>query len=136
MIESRRIEVFHCDVHRVWTVVTSLQNYAWRSDLESIEIIDDKTFIEKTKDGYKTKMTTTHFEPYKCWEFDIENENMSGHWKGDFIDEENQTKIIFTEMITMRKKMPKFLIKLYLKKQQSQYMKDLHKEISKQNRQV
>lgn len=40
-----------------WDIVTSLENYSWRSDLSEIEIISDKRFIERTKDGYATNFT-------------------------------------------------------------------------------
>ena len=46
--------IFQRDIQTVWDVVTSLENYQWRSDLSKIEIINDKQFIEYTKDGYAT----------------------------------------------------------------------------------
>lgn len=35
--------VFQCDVQKVWNVVTSLENYSWRSDLSKIEVVNEKT---------------------------------------------------------------------------------------------
>lgn len=29
---------FQCNVQRVWAIVTSLENYSWRSDISKIEI--------------------------------------------------------------------------------------------------
>lgn len=72
--------VFHNDIKDVWNIVTSLQNYQWRSDLSKIEIINDNQFIEYTKDGYATTFTITVTKPFERWEFDMENDNMKGHW--------------------------------------------------------
>ena len=62
-------------------------------DLSKTEIINDKQFIEYTKNGYATTFTVTVVEPYKRWEFDMENSNMKGHWIGVFIDKGNETQI-------------------------------------------
>lgn len=67
----------------VWEFVLDIENYAaWRSDLSKTEVISDTQFIEYTKDGYSTTFTVTVIEPYKRWEFDMENSNMKGHWIG------------------------------------------------------
>lgn len=71
--------VFQSDIKKVWEVVTSLENYSWRSDLSRIEILEENQFVEYTKDGYPTTFTITRTEPYKRWEFDMENSNMKGH---------------------------------------------------------
>ncbi len=74
--------VFECNVERAWEVVTSLTDYSWRSDLGKIEKGKDNQFIEYTKDGYATTFTITVQEPCRRWEFDMENDNMKGHWAG------------------------------------------------------
>ncbi len=51
MARSRVKAMFQCEVKKVWEVVTSLENYEWRSDLSKIEIVNDKTFIEYTNEG-------------------------------------------------------------------------------------
>ena len=38
--------VFCHNVQRVWDIVTSLENYQWRSDLSKIEVISGKQFVE------------------------------------------------------------------------------------------
>lgn len=48
---------FQSDVQTVWEVVTSLENYSWRSDLSKIEIVSENQFKEYTKDGYPTVFT-------------------------------------------------------------------------------
>ncbi|MDO5401992.1 MAG: polyketide cyclase, partial [Eubacteriales bacterium] len=89
--------VFQQDIQKVWETVTSLENYAWRSDLSKIEILNEKQFIEYTKEGYATTFTITVVEPCMRWEFDMENGNMKGHWVGVFTKKDGLTEIDFTE---------------------------------------
>ncbi len=121
--------VFQSDIHRVWEVVTSLKNYLWRSDLSKIEIINEKQFTEYTKDGFPTTFTITVTEPYKRWEFDMENRNMKGHWTGVFMEKGGSTEVDFTEEVTAKKNIMKPFVKLYLKKQQELYVEDLRKAL-------
>lgn len=121
--------VFQCDIQRVWEVVTSLQNYSWRSDLDKIEIINEKQFTEYTKDGYPTVFTITRAEPYELWEFDMENSNMKGHWTGIFKVKDGNTEVDFTEEVTAKKAIMKPFVKLYLRKQQELYIADLRKAL-------
>ncbi|MBQ8596515.1 MAG: SRPBCC family protein [Lachnospiraceae bacterium] len=121
--------VFDKDILEVWSVVTSLENYVWRSDLSKIEVVDEKQFVEYTKDGYATTFTITAEEPCKRWEFDMENSNMKGHWTGIFTEEEGRTVIEFTEEVTAKKAFMKPFVKAYLKKQQALYVADLRKAL-------
>lgn len=125
MVRSNIKATFACNVETVWDVVTSLENYQWRSDLSRIEIVSDNTFIEYTRDGYATTFTITAVEPYKRWEFDLENSNMKGHWTGIFTEKDGMTEIDFTEEITAKKFFMKPFVKGFLKKQQEQYVSDL-----------
>lgn len=120
---------FQCDVSKVWDVVTSLENYAWRSDLSKIEIINDKQFVEYTKEGYATTFTITAVERNKRWEFDMENSNMKGHWVGVFLFNGEETEINFTEEVTAKKLFVKLFVKGYLKKQQKLYVSDLKRAL-------
>ncbi len=120
---------FQCDIKKVWNIVTSLKDYSWRSDLAKIEVLSDDKFVEYTKDGYKTTFTITGSEPYQRWEFDLENDNISGHWVGIFTGDENQCTIDFTEDVTAKKLIMRPFIKGYLKKQQQAYITDLKKAL-------
>lgn len=117
--------VLQCDVKKVWDTVTSLEKYQWRSDLSKIEVISETQFIEYTKDGFATTFTITVSEPYKRWEFDIENDNMTGHWSGIFTEKDGRTEIDFTENVTAKKLIMKPFVKAFLRKQQNQYVSDL-----------
>ncbi|MDU4801157.1 MAG: SRPBCC family protein [Clostridium butyricum] len=119
------------DIERVWQIVTSLYDYSWRSDLSKIEILEDgKKFIEYTRSGYATTFTITTFEPMKRYEFDMENDNMSGHWIGLFSKIDGKTEISFTENIIPKKWIMKPFVGMYLKKQQDTYISDLRKAVS------
>lgn len=122
---------FQSKVQDVWDIVTSLEKYQWRSDLSKIEIISEKQFIEYTKNGYATTFTITVFEPYKRWEFDMENDNMKGHWTGIFTQKGEETEVDFTEDVIAKKIIMKPFVKAYLKKQQSLYINDLSKELER-----
>ncbi len=120
---------FPCDVKTVWDIVTSLDNYAWRSDLDKITRLSENQFIERTKDGFETTFTVTCREEYKRWEFDMENDNMKGHWTGVFSFRDNLATVDFTENVTAKKVWMKPFVGIYLKKQQAAYLQDLKREV-------
>ena len=118
------------ELHKVWDFVLDIENYAaWRSDLSKTEVISDKQFIEYTKDGYPTTFTVTLVELYRRWEFDMENDNMKGHWTGIFTAKGNETEIDFTELVEAKKLLLKPFVKLYLKQQQTQFVADVRKTL-------
>lgn len=121
--------IFQSDIQKVWEVVTSLKNYSWRGDLSKIEILNENQFIEYTKNGDSTIFTITRTEPYKRWEFDMENHNIKGHWTGIFIEKDGNTEIDFTEEVTAKKIIMKPFVKSYLKKQQELYVSDLRRAL-------
>ena len=119
------------ELRKVWELVLDVENYAdWRSDLSKTEVISDMQFIEYTKDGYSTTFTVTLSEPYRRWEFDMENSNMKGHWTGVFTAKGDKTEIDFTECVEAKKLLMKPFVKSYLKKQQIQFVADIMKNYS------
>lgn len=119
-----------CELRQVWDLVLDIENYdAWRSDLSKTEVISDKQFIEYTKDGYPTTFTVTVVEPYRRWEFDMENSNMKGHWIGVFTAKGDEVEIDFTECVEAKKLLMKPFVKSYLKKQQTQFVADIRKAL-------
>lgn len=114
---------FQSDIQKVWKTVTSVENYTWRTDLSRTEILNEKQFVEYTKEDYATTFTITVTEPYKRWEFDMENGNMKGHWIGIFTQKGEQTEIIFTENVIAKK----FFMKPFV--QQAQFISDLEKAL-------
>lgn len=117
---------FQCEVEKVWEIVASLDKYSWRSDLEKIVVtVPKKEFEEHTKDGYVTKFKITAFDEYKRYEFDMDNDNMQGHWVGIFSYKDGTTVIEFTENVIAKKLIMKPFVGIYLKKQQAKYIQDL-----------
>ena len=84
MVTSNIKATFPTTIENIWEIVTSLNNYSWRSDITKIEIINDIQFREYSKTGFATTFTVTVCKPFERWEFDMENENMKGHWVGIF----------------------------------------------------
>lgn len=132
MAESTIRAVLPADIRTVWDIVTNVDGYTWRSDLDRTEQVSGTQFVEYTRDGYPTAFTVTHVKPQECWEFDMENTNMSGHWTGTFISKGGETEICFTERVTAKKIFLKPFVKRYLKKQQAQFVADLRKEVLRQ----
>ena len=119
-------------LQQVWELILDIENYAaWRSDLSKTEVISDTQFIEYTKDGYPTTFNVTLVNPYKRWEFDMENSNMTGHWTGIFTAKGDETEIDFTEQVIAKKFYMKPFVKSYLKKQQTQFIMDLKRILEK-----
>ncbi len=133
MRKSNIIATFNANVSTVWDVVTNNEKYSWRSDLSKIEILDDgNKFIEYTKDGFTTYFTITTKQEYERYEFDLENNNMKGHWIGIFTTTENGgTKIDFTEEIHIKNPLMEILSYIFmnLRKIQETYIMDLKKEL-------
>ena len=83
----------------------------------------------KRRTGIPTTFTITLVEPYRRWEFDMENSNMTGHWTGIFTAKGDETEIDFTEQVEAKKCLLKPFVKLYLRKQQTQFGADIRKAL-------
>lgn len=144
MASANRKEVFHSDMETVWEAVTSLVDYAWRSDLDRIEVLEPENsgsagsknpihtgtkFREYTKDRFAITFTITAYEPMERYEFDMENENMQGHWIGTFEKITAGVRADFTENVKAKKLWMKPFVRIYLRNQQKQYMEDLRKKL-------
>ena len=110
---------------RVWQLVTAVEDYAWRSDLERTEVLEGGRFVEYAKGGYATAFTTTLLQPCRRWEFDLENSNLRGHWAGTFSARPGGTVLCFTETVSVKRPFLKPFVKTYLKRQQRRFLKDL-----------
>ena len=120
---------FESSVEKVWDVVTDNNNCTWRSDLSQIIVSSNNNFSECAKNGFQTDFTITLKKPYKQYEFDMKNKNMSGHWKGAFSQNGTGTRIEFTEEVEVKNPIMNLFVKSYLKKQQEIYIKDLKKAL-------
>ena len=131
MAKTNIKSIIQSDIDNVWETVLAVKNYnKWRSDVSKTEIINEKKFIEYTKDGYSTTFTVTFIKPLNRWEFDMENSNMTGHWTGIFTAKGDETEIDFTEQVKAKKWLLKPFVKSYLRKQQTQFVADIMKNFS------
>lgn len=113
----------------VWAVVTDLDHWQWRSDLEGLERTGPDTFVEYGRGGFPTYFTVTCCQEPVKWMFDLDNANMTGKWIGEFQAVPEGTKLTFTEYLTPKKWWMKFLVKGYLRKQQARYFADLKRAL-------
>lgn len=131
MIKSNLKQEFNCSIKKLWQIITNNTNYTWRSDLSRIEIIDDKHFIEYTKNNFPTYFTITKQDYLKEYGFNLKNANIKGKWIGRFIKiDDEKTLLDFTEEIEVNNLFMKLLAKPYLRSQQKRYFRDLEKELS------
>ena len=75
MIKSNIKKEFDCDKNKLWDIITDNANFTWRSDLSKIVIVDEKHFIEYTKNNFPTYFTITSKIKLKEYKFDLENNN-------------------------------------------------------------
>ena len=76
MIKSNIKKEFDCDKNKLWDIITDNANFTWRSDLSKIVIVDEKHFIEYTKNNFPTYFTITSKIKLKEYKFDLENNNL------------------------------------------------------------
>jgi len=130
MVKSNIKKEFNCNIEKLWDIITDNTNYAWRSDLSKIEIVDDNHFTEYAKNGFPTYFTITSKQKCKEYKFDMENANMTGKWIGLFKELPNgNVELDFTEEANTNNLLMKILTKPYLKSMQKRYMRDLEKKI-------
>lgn len=131
MIGSNVKKEFNCSIEKLWDIITNNTDYAWRSDLSKIEVIDDKHFVEYAKNNFPTYFTITAKHKYEEYRFDIENANIKGKWIGLFRKLPNgNTELDFTEEVEADSPVMKLLAKPYLKSQQKRFLKDLGKKLN------
>lgn len=126
VVVSRCKTVLPARLSRVWNVVTDVKRYPeWRSDVEQVEIPNDREFWEYTRGGYVTKFTIDREETEHRWEFTMDNDNMTGRWVGVFRQRGKATVADFTEYVTAKKFWMRPFVKPYLKRQQARFAADL-----------
>ena len=123
MTVSRFKAILPGDVQTVWDIVTGVMEYpTWRSDVERVETPGAQTFWEYAKGGYVTKFTITGEEHCRRWTLAMENANLTGRWVGVFRQRGAATVIDFTECVTVKKRWMRPLVKIYLRRQQAQFV--------------
>ena len=113
----------------VWDLVTNLDRWEWRSDLEKLRRLDERTFAEHARGGFVTRFTITELRPGERYAFELENENLCGCWSGTFRETAAGTELVFTEDVTAKKLWMRPLTGWYLKRQQARYLRDLRRAL-------
>lgn len=134
MIESTLTAVVPAPPERVWELVTDLSRWDWRSDLERIDLGEEGNFSETDKSGVITGFTITKWDIPSRWEFDLENENLTGSWTGLFRAVPEGTEVTLTEVVSPKKTWMLPFVKGFLKKQQNAYLEDLRRALADPDR--
>lgn len=131
MIKTEITKEFDCKIDLVYGIVCDYAKYCeWRKDLSSVENVGDNTFIECDNSGFKTEFRITNKIENSILEFDIKNDNLSGHWIGKFENVEAGIRITFTELIYFKNFIMKIFAKKYLSIQQKKFLFDLEQRIT------
>lgn len=135
----KKIEItvdFDQDVVTVFEAVTNNNEFSWRSDIEKIEILSDKQFVEISKKGMQTKMTITTLRQNVQYEFDMDSKNYMGHWCGQFASlTDGGCRLYIVEFIEVKSRLLRPLsIFMNSKKYQDQYIEDLKAYLNKKER--
>ena len=132
MMTAHLQAVINGDLATVWQVVTDNEHYSWRSDLRRIEMGGDgRTFTEYSQDGVATHFTITALEYGRDYQFDLENDNLRGHWRGLFTPTGEGTQIDLSEELTVKKPLLRLVARGYLRRQQQTYLADLRREVAR-----
>ena len=118
---------------RVWAVVTDLDHWQWRSDLRRLDHAGEDAFTEYGRSGFPTRFTVTDRRPAAFWAFDLENANLTGRWTGEFRPEGGGTRVVFTEVITPKRRWMRLFAKGYLRRRQARYAADLRQALARES---
>ncbi|MFY7787523.1 MAG: hypothetical protein ACOVQA_06580 [Thermoflexibacteraceae bacterium] len=88
---------------KIFQLVTEVQHQAtWRSDIQTIQIIDENTWTEVPKKGTPITFRTKQKIDNQLFEIEIiAPKNFTGTWIGTFEGTPQGTKIVFKEVITI-----------------------------------
>ena len=117
----------------VWEAVTQVDRYPqWRSDLAGVDLPQEGTFVEHSREGIATHFTVTCADPCRRWEFSLENQRITGRWTGLFFPCAEGTRVRFTEQVQPKKWFLRPLVGGYLKKQQARFLRELRQALPEQ----
>lgn len=124
---------FSADIQKVWDVVTNNENFSWRTDLTTVEILENgQAFIEQTTEGFRTKFKITKKVTCQSYAFTIMNQRFTSSWTGQFTKTATGGTIIkFTEYIHIKNPVVEILSYFFmnLKKMQMTYVHDLRSKL-------
>jgi len=131
-----RQSVLSASPEAVYEIVTNNKDWAYRSDLQQLNIISNNNGIEEwdeiTKDGATIRFKTRDKNPYTFYSFDMESNLFTGYWTAEFKDAgTNKTLFVATENIKMKNIFLKVLSYLFfdIGKFMETYQNDLKKRV-------
>lgn len=115
---EKRQTVFDAGPETVYNIITNNEDYAYRSDLKEIIIVEKKgdfeVWDEVAGNGNTIRFRTTKKVPFSRYEFDIVEANgFTGHWIGE-IKETGPGQTLFTATEIIRIKNPVIKVLSYL----------------------
>lgn len=132
---AEKVVIFKSNINEVWETMTDNTKYKWRTDIDKITILNDTVFVEFTKAGYETKFYITKKLAPNQYEFDMENDTLTGHFTATLeAIEGGNTKGTFIEEVYIRNPIISLLSSLTknVNKMQDKYIYDLRDELAEQ----
>lgn len=129
---AEKTVVFSSDIKKVWETVTNNLDYDWRTDIKSIEILDDNQWLEHYDNDRFTKFILKKKIAYSEYVFEMENQMFRGVWTGYFSElDSGGTKAILTEKIFIKNPIIRIISYFFwdLKKIQEVYIRDLKNKL-------
>lgn len=128
--------VYNVSPETVYNIVVDNDNWSYRTELKSLEIVerngDKEVWIERTKDGGVTTFRTMDKKPYSFYSFSMDNKLFTGYWTADFIEKDgDKTLFIATEHISVKNPFVKTISYVFfdIKKLMEQYQENLRSRI-------
>lgn len=133
MRKAHSTVIFTSDRETIWSIITDISDYAWRSDWRKVEGSEDPNqFTVYAKDGNNSTFTIIKKEPYSLYEFTMDNAYLTGHWTGRLeMLPDGRTQMDISETLKLKNLILGFLSYLFLNMQKSQaiYVRDLRKKL-------
>jgi len=134
---SKRKSIIKADIEKVFSRVTEISNQSWRSQIETVEIVDStpgqEVWIEKPKRGPSMKFRTKVKNHPGRFEIEIiDNPRIGGHWVGTFNSTPNgETEVEFAEHVVVHGLIPKLMSYVFFDIDQSvdTYIDDLKRAV-------
>lgn len=131
---AKETVTFPFDIKNVWDIITNNEDYAWRSDLSKIEILNDgNSWVEYNTNGSSINFSILKKDYLKEYNFSMENNIFTGQFSSTYKkDIDGNTVVEFVESISIKNPIIRSLSYLFfnIKKFQNIYINDLKKKIN------
>jgi len=143
LLPEERVEVrkseYNISQKRLFDVVTNNKDYAYRSDIKDIVILNKEgkkqTWKEIKKNGQEIIFRTRKVIPHSYYEFEIVEANgFKGYWTGEFKSKgEDRSELIATEHIVIPNPFIRLLSYIFVDigKQMETFQKDLSDKVNR-----